>query len=322
MKVALVGGGGCFALNFAKYLHSQGIDNFGIGRSARKPDPFWQVDHHFKYHQLHLVDQLPAIMAVLDSERPDVIVNFAAQGENAASFAENAPDYFMTNVVALSRFVLELQKRNYWHRFIQIGSSEVYGSTETPAVETGPRNPTSPYAISKAAFDLYLESMWRTAQFPMNVVLPSNCYTEGQQLYRVIPKTMVTVLNGRKLQLHGGGKAQKSYLHATDLSKAILRVMQVAPFGTTYNVGPDDPISIRYLIEQIAATMGKVFDDIAEDVPDRVGQDSKYHLNNDAIKALGWQMEIPLDVGLHGMFKWVSKYPELLSMSTTYEHRK
>jgi len=322
MKVALLGGGGCFALNFARLLNEQDIPHFGIGRSARKPFAFWQVDHHYKYHQLHLVDQLPAILGVLDTERPDVIVNFAAQGEGAASFGVNAPDYFQTNVVALSKLVLELQSRTYWHRFIQIGSSEVYGSPATPAQESDLLDPTSPYSISKAAFDQYLQSMYRTAKFPMNIIRPSNCYTEGQQLYRVIPKTMVMALNGQKLQLHGGGRAQKSYLHATDLSKAILRVMEVAPFGTIYNVGPDEAMSIRDLVEGIAITMGKTLEDVAEVAPDRVGQDAKYHLNVKAMKALGWHQEIDLTCGLTGMFKWIVAHPEVLAMSTSYEHRK
>jgi dTDP-glucose 4,6-dehydratase len=71
----------------------------------------WPVEHHYRYHQLHVVDQLPAVMAVLDTEKPDVIVNFAAQGEGAASFADNAPDFFRTNTWGLSRLVLELQKQ-------------------------------------------------------------------------------------------------------------------------------------------------------------------------------------------------------------------
>ena len=321
MKVAIIGGGGCFALNFARYLDKQGIEHFGIGRSTKAP-AFWQVDHHYRYWTLHLVSQLPAVMAVLDTERPDVVVQFAAQGEGAASFGENAPDFFTTNCVALSRLVLELQKRTYLQRFVQIGSSEVYGSPAAPAKETDLLNPTSPYSVSKAAFDLYLESMWRTAKFPMNIVRPSNCYTEGQQLYRIIPKTIVHALKGEKLPLHGGGVAQKSYLHATDLSRAILDVLSQAPLGAIYNVGPDEPISIRDLVEQVANACGFELDDVVETVPDRVGQDAKYHLDCSKIKALGWEQEISLKRGLRGMVEWLRKHPETLTMPTSYEHRR
>lgn len=276
----------------------------------------------YRYWPLHLVDQLPATMAVLDTECPDVVVNFAAQGEGAASFGDNAPDFFETNVNALVRLVLELQQRSYVRRFVQIGSSEVYGSRNAPALETDCLRPTSPYSISKAAFDQYLESMWRTAKFPMNIIRPSNCYTEGQQLYRVIPKTIICALKGEKLQLHGGGRAEKSYLHATDLSRAIATVIRDAPFGTTYNVGPDEPISIRELVRTVARECGLALEDLAVDVPDRVGQDARYHLHVEAIKDFGWQQEISLERGIAMMVEWVKKYPELLAMETNYRHRR
>ncbi len=321
MKVAILGGGGCFALNFARHLNENGIEHFGIGRSRRKADPFWLAPPAYNYHALHLVTQLQAVMAVLDTEKPDVVVNFAAQGEGAASFGENAPDFFQTNTVALSKLVLELEKRVYLRRFVQIGSSEVYGSPSVPAMETDLLDPTSPYSVSKAAFDLYLCSMWRNRKFQMNIVRPSNCYTEGQQLYRVIPRSIVHALKGEKLPLHGGGRAQKSYLHATDLSMALLTVIQEAPLGAIYNVGPDKPISIRALVAHVAAALGRSLDDIAVDVDDRVGQDAKYHLCMDAIKTFGWKQEIDLESGIAGMVAWVRKYPLLLSMDTTYRHR-
>jgi dTDP-glucose 4,6-dehydratase len=133
LKIAILGGGNVYALNFARHLSSIGIEHFGIGRSGPKPAPFWQVDHHYRFWALHLVDQLEAYMGILDTERPDVVVNFAAQGEGAASFGENAHYYYTTNAVGLVRLVEELRKRPYVKRFVQIGSSEVYGSVETAA---------------------------------------------------------------------------------------------------------------------------------------------------------------------------------------------
>ncbi len=321
MKVCLLGGGGCFALNFARSLSEAGIDHFGIGRSAKKLWPFWLVEHHYRYWALHIVDKLPAVMAVLDTERPDVIMNFAAQGEGAASFGENAPDFFRTNTWGLAKLVLELRKRDYLKRFVQIGSSEVYGSPEEASKETDPLRPTSPYSVSKAAFDQYLDSMWRNQKFPMNIVRPSNCYTPGQQLYRIIPKALVCAATGKKLQLHGGGRAQKSYLHASDLSSALMKILDYAPLGETYNVGPDEPISIRALVEQIAKARGIDFSDLAEEVPDRMGQDSRYYLNVEKVKALGWKQKIGLEQGIETMIDWLRKYPEVTLLDTAYRHR-
>lgn len=320
MKIGILGAGGCFAQNFVRYLAEQVIECFGIGRSA-KARPFWLAPQDFRYHVLHLVTQLPEIMNILDEEKPEVIVNFAAQGEGAASFGTNAPDFFTTNLTGLARIVLELGQRNYVHRFIQIGSSEVYGAVKEPAKESDPLKPTSPYSISKVAFDQYLECMWRTARFPMNIIRPSNCYTDGQQLYRIIPKAFLCALKKEKLPLHGGGMAMKSYLHANDLSEAILRVIRKAPAGETYNVGPDEPIAIRGLVTLITKVVGVSWGDLVEEVPDRVGQDAKYHLNCDKIKELGWKQEVKLWQGLHAILNWIQTYPELLTMPTMYQHR-
>lgn len=322
MKIVILGGGGCFALNFARLLEKEGVEHFGIGRSGPKASPFWLAPKDYKFWALHLVDQLKETLEVLDDLRPDVIVNFAAQGEGAASFDDLAPDFFRTNTWGLCRLAVELKKRDYLKRFVHIGTSELYGSTEKPAKETDVLRGTSPYAISKQAFDQMLEALHRIHGFPMNIVRPSNCYTEGQQLYRVIPKAIVCALAGKKLPLQGGGKAQKSYLHATDLSRAILAVLQKAPAGKVYNVAPAGPISIRGLVAVVAEASGVSFEELVEEVPDRPGQDEKYWLNSEAIaRDCGWTQTIGLSRGIEGMVRWVKDYPELLTYPTNYEHR-
>lgn len=322
MKIAILGAGGCFAINFSNHLHSLGIDHFGIGRSGPKPRAFWQVDHPYTFYTGHLVTQLPEVMTTLDIYRPDVIVNFAAQGEGAASFEDNAPDFFRTNTLALCNLVVELRKRDWLKRFVHIGSSEVYGSTDHPARETDPLRPSSPYAISKGAFDQYLLTMHKQFGFPMNIIRPSNAYTPGQQLYRVIPKAIICALNRTKLPLHGGGKAQKSYLHATDLSRAIMAVVEKGTVGKVYNVAPLGPISIRALVTHVAEVCGVSFEELVEEVPDRVGQDARYALDTTEIaRDCGWTQTIGIVRGLGTMLEWAKAHPEILTMPTNYEHR-
>lgn len=321
MKIGILGGGSCFALNLAKYLSECGIDHFGIGRSVRKSPAMWPVDHHYRYWALHVVDQLPEVMSILDTEKPDVIVNFAAQGEGAASFGANAPDFFRTNTWGLSRLVLELQKRSYFKRFVHIGSSEVYGSPDHAAKETDLLNPTSPYSVSKAAFDQYLLAMWHTQKFPMYIIRPSNCYTPGQQLHRIIPKAIICALKGEKLQLHGGGMAQKSYLHSTDLSRAILLIAEMGGLYDIYNVGPDSPVTIRSVVEMVAKACNVRFEYLVDEVPDRMGQDARYYLDCNRVKGLGWRQTIALEAGIAGMVGWVKEHPELLTADTAYRHR-
>jgi len=316
MKIGVLGGGNVYALNFCKLLHTTGIEHFGIGRLYPKTRPFW-VSHHYRYWALHLIAQFEAVLAVLDTERPDVIVNFAAQGEGQASFTNPVP-FYQTNTVALVRLAEELRTRKYLSKFIQIGTSELYGSVERPSNEVDPIYPSSPYAVSKAAFDLHLGIMEK-AGFPCTVVRPSNCYCPGQQLHRVIPKSMLYALSGKRFPLQGGGQAFKTYTHASDLSRAILILVSSDP--GIYNCAIDEPVSIRQLVQMSIEACGKKFEDVVDVVPDRIGQDGKYHLDSSKLKALGWKAEIGLEEGLSEMAFWIRSYPELLNMSTDWSVR-
>jgi dTDP-glucose 4,6-dehydratase len=319
MKVAILGGGGCFAQNFANYLSGFGIKRFGIGRSKR-PQPFWKVNGTYEYH-VGRIDQ-PVCLNMIIDEEPDFIVNFAAQGEGAASFGPYAPDFYSTNVWALSRLVDDLRSLKCLHRFIHIGSSEVYGSNEHAVTEDAPLRPSSPYAVSKAAFDQHLQIMHKVHGFPMNIIRPSNCYCPGQQLHRIIPKAILCALKGKKLPLQGGGRARKSYLHATDLSDAIHRVMLTGKNGATYNVGPPEPVAIRDVVAQVASVMKVDFNELVEQVPDRVGQDGCYWLNSTELRRdTAWSQVIRLPDGIREVERWIRQNPELLHMPDEYIHR-
>jgi dTDP-glucose 4,6-dehydratase len=150
---------------------------------------------------------------------------------------------------------------------------------------------------------------------------PDERYVEGQQLHRVIPKAILCALKGEKLPLQGGGRAVKSYLHARDLSRAVVQVIEDAPFGTIYNVGPDEPISIRALVALVAEACGKSLDQLATDVADRVGQDARYHLDCSAVKGLGWKQTIGLVKASSAWSRGRSAFPELLTYDTAYQHR-
>lgn len=319
MRVALIGGGNVYALNLCRHLHGLGIEHFGIGRSPRKADAFWRVDHAYRYYQRHLILHLDDVLAILDAERPDVVVNFAAQGESAASFGAHTDYYYATNTLGLVCFAEALRTRDYVRRFVQAGTSECYGATLMPARETDPLQPTSPYAISKAAFDQHLQVMHRIHGFPVNVLRPSNAYCPGQQLHRVIPRAICAALSGARMALQGGGQAQKSYMHATDLSRAVMAVLENGTPGAVYNCGPAAPIRIRELVGLCAQACGKRLVDITEDVPARTGEDSIYWLDSQALRIdTGWAPAIGLQDGIAEMVAWVREFPELMGMDATY----
>ena len=321
---AILGGGGSFGIHTAMYLldHAHPKKVIGVGRNLLRPEPFSlniQYRDDYEYHARHITYELDLLLALLDREKPEVIINYAAQGEGAVSW-QNSWRYFETNSMALARLTEELMKRDWLERFIQIGTSEMYGAVEHPTKEDEPIKPTSPYAASKVAFDMYLLSVHKFLQFPMNIIRPSNAYCPGQLLHRVIPKTMLYARTERKLPLHGGGRAEKSYIHARDLARAIYLVSEKAPFGTIYNAGPKHPTSIRRVVELCAEALHMPFASLCEVTEDRLGQDARYWLDSSAIKqAIGWEPHIDWAEGLAEMVEWIDRYlPQIMHWSTDY----
>jgi dTDP-glucose 4,6-dehydratase len=309
----LLGGGGVFAVHYAKYLLERG--NAGkvicIGRNPPAAAPFTLEvgadDSRYRYEQVHIVFEQDRLFELLDGERPAVIVNFAALAY--ATSWDKSYRYYETNLVALARICEQLMKRDYLERFIQIGTSELYGSVDCPATEDAPLRPTSPYAVSKMAGDLHLETMWAARGFPMNIIRPSNAYGPGQLLYRVLPRAVHCGLKGRRLPLQGGGTVRKSYIHAADLAHAIHLIAEHAPLGRTYNAGPAEPVTIRHLVELVAEELGLPFDALCAVTPGRAGEDSQYWLDSTRIRQeLGWKPTIGLREGVRDMIAWGRRY--------------
>lgn len=309
---AILGGNGVFGVHTAKYLLGAGASRvICVGRNPERGEPFTlgvgKGDPRYRYEQIHVVFEQDRLFELFDEERPEVIVNFAALAY--ATSWDKSWRYYETNVVSLSRMVEQLQTRAYMKRFIQIGTSELYGSVDRPVDEDAPLRPTSPYAVSKMAGDLHLESMWNVRRFPMNILRPSNAYGPGQLLYRVLPRAVLAGLAGERLPLEGGGTVQKSYIHAQDLAKAVHLIAEKAPFGRTYNAGADRPTSIRDLVAEVAAGLNMPLDQLAEVTEGRVGEDAIYWLDSTRIeKELGWRPSISLREGVADMIEWGRKY--------------
>jgi dTDP-glucose 4,6-dehydratase len=320
----ILGGGGSFGIHAAMYLldHAAPRKVIGVGRNPLRAEPFSlaiEQRRGYEYHARHVTHELDLLLELLDREKPEVIINFAAQGEGAVSW-KHSWRFFETNAMALARLAEELMKRDWLERFIQIGTSEMYGSVDHATKEDEPIKPSSPYAASKVAFDLYLDSVHRVLGFRMNIIRPSNAYCPGQLLHRVIPKAIWCGLKGVKLPLHGGGRAEKSYIHARDLGRAIHLVSEKAPLGRTYNAGPALPTSIREVVERVAGAMDIPFAQLCEVTADRLGQDSRYWLDSSAIKRdTGWEAEIGWDEGLAEMVAWGRRYwGEIKDLPTDY----
>lgn len=322
----IIGSNSFSGATFAEYALAQGADVIGVSRSEELNHAFlpytWRDHKKFSFHKLDLNRHLKDLMELIQDVKPAYVVNFAAQSMVGESW-HNPGDWFMTNVVSTIKFHDELRKCDFLKRYVHVSTPEVYGSCSGFVQEDFAFNPSTPYAVSRAAADMSLRTFHAAYNFPVVTTRAANVYGPGQQLYRIIPRTILFILLGRKLQLHGGGVSTRSFIHMKDVCDATWKIMKDGKNGETYHVSTDEVISIRTLVEHICAKLSVVFEDCVEIVGERVGKDSAYHLSSQKVRAeLEWEDKICLDRGIDECIQWVrSNYEFLKDCNFNYQHK-
>lgn len=327
MQTILIIGSNSFSgATFADFALKQGSCVLGVSRSHEPNDAFlpykWQDHENFKFYPFDLNKHLHEIAQLLNDFKPSYVVNFAAQSMVGESW-KNPADWFMTNTVSTIRLHDELRKCNFLERYVHISTPEVYGSCSGFVNENHVFNPSTPYAVSRAAADMSLRTFRAVYDFPVVTTRAANVYGPGQQLFRIIPRTILFVLLGRKLQLHGGGLSTRSFIHMQDVCNATFKLMQNGHNGETYHISTNEVISIRALVERICIKLKVKFDDHVELVGDRLGKDSAYHLESTKLRTEhNWKDRISLDQGLDECIEWVQRNLDILkNQPFDYQHK-
>jgi dTDP-glucose 4,6-dehydratase len=271
---------------------------------------------------LDLNGDLDQIAAVVGDFRPDYVVNFAAQGMVAQSWS-SPEHWYQTNTVAMVKLHDRLRKMSFLKKFVQASTPEVYGNTRGLVQENAPFNPSTPYAISKAACDMNLLAFQKAYGFPVAFTRAANVCGPGQQLYRIIPKTILCILTGKKLRLEGGGFSVRSFIHIDDVAEGTIRVAREGTPGEVYHLSAEKNESIRELVTEICKQMGVAFDDCVEVAEARLGQDAAYLL--DCTKArtqLGWAAKRTVEDCICDTAGWLKKnLDRLRKLPAEYIHK-
>ncbi len=286
-------------------------------------DPLASQDNFF-HHVIDLNKDLSRLIEIIDVFKPTLIINFAAQGMVAESWA-NPTHWYRTNLLSQVAFHDELRKKAFVQKYVHFTTPEVYGSTNGEWItENNQFSPSTPYAVSRAACDLHLLSFQKAYDFPVVFTRAANVYGPGQQLYRIIPRTMLSTLTGKPMQLHGGGYSERSFIHISDVVSATLQIAYSGEPGTTWHLSTRTAISIRELVKMICSLAGVTFDSLVEIAPDRLGKDQSYLLDSSAIrKCFGWSDLVELDQGLKETMNWIDEHLEIFkSMPWAYQHKK
>lgn len=326
-KIALIGSNSFSGSDFIDLLLENPENKvIGISRSAEKGPVFLpylkKQSPNYEFHQLDLNQDMDEIISLFEEERPSYIVNFAAQSEVAPSW-ENPDQWFQTNAVSIARLGNYLKKAPYLKRYVHISSPEVYGTCVGTVKEDGPLNPSTPYAASKAAGDLFLFTLVKNYNFPLVMIRATNVYGAHQQLHKIIPRAVIYIKSGKTIELHGGGAAVKSYIHIRDISRGELLAMEKGKNSFIYHLSPDQGISVKGLVQMICQKMNVPFEKHTRMVGERLGQDAAYVIDSTRARTeLGWRPQMSLEEGVEGVVRWVEEYwDEIAAESLEYVHK-
>jgi len=326
-RFLVIGSNSFSGAKFVKYLLQRECEVLGVSRSPEPHEVFlpykWLPGiKGFRFVQIDINHQLDELIALAREFQPEYVVNFAAQGMVAQSW-EIPEHWYQTNVVGQVRLHDQLRKLKFLKKYVHVTTPEAYGSADGWIKESFNFAPSTPYAVSRAACDLHLMSFFKAYEFPVIFTRAANVYGAGQQLYRIIPRTMLYARLGKKLQLHGGGHSIRSFIHMDDVSDATFRIATKGVPGESYHISTRKTVSIRELVEKICVLTDVAFTDLAQVAEERLGKDQAYLLDSGKIRNnLGWQDRITLDHGLQETLEWIDANLDVLrTLPQDYIHK-
>ena len=237
----------------------------------------------------------------------DAVVNFAAESFVDRSIADANP--FLVSNIRGTFTILDIIKEQK-KRLIQISTDEVFGSLEsTTAKENSRFNPSSPYAATKAAAELLVNSYIVTYDCDCVITRCTNNYGSRQFPEKLIPKTLILASQNKKIPIYGEGKNIRDWIFVDDHCEAVYNVLLNGKSGESYNISANNEVDNLTIVKKILEILGKP-EDLIKSVEDRPGHDFRYSLDSSKIRSeLNWSENTNFDEGLEKTVEWYLSNP-------------
>jgi dTDP-glucose 4,6-dehydratase len=309
MKLLVTGGAGFIGSAFIRMTLGAGntarLINFDKLTYAGNLENLVSVadDPRYRFVQGDICDS-KLVNEIVEEERPDAIVNFAAESHVDRSILSPAP-VFETNLRGTFT-LLEAARLHKTPRFLHVSTDEVYGSIDAPhdADENYPLKASSPYSASKAGSDLLALSYFVTYKLPVIVTRASNNYGPYQFPEKLIPLMISNAIADLPLPIYGDGMQIRDWLYVDDHCRAIQAVIERGREGEIYNVGGSRALPNIEVVQRILDAVGKPHT-LMQTVKDRPGHDRRYALSSEKVmRETGWKPQQPFEAGLAATIEW------------------
>ena len=312
MTVIVTGGAGFIGSNFIYYMMNNHpkyriicVDSLTY---AGNPNNLKAIANkpNFRFCRTDITDR-EAVYRIFEEEKPDIIVNFAAESHVDRSVSD--PTVFLTTNVIGTSVLMDACRRYGIKRFHQVSTDEVYGDLpldrpELFFTENTPLRTSSPYSASKASADLLVMAYHRTYGLPVTISRCSNNYGPYQFPEKLIPLMTVNALENKPLPVYGNGENIRDWLYVEDHCKAIDLIISKGRAGEIYNVGGHNEMKNIDIVKTILSVLGKS-DELITYVEDRKGHDLRYAVDPYKIEhELGWKPEKDFSEGIKETVKW------------------
>ena len=317
MKILITGGAGFIGINFCHYMLGSHpdydivcLDKLTYASSIESLDDI--IDNpRFKFVQGDICDE-ELIDSLFQSERFDVVVNFAAESHVERSISD--PSIFINSNIVGVRVLLDAS-RKYGIRFHQISTDEVYGSISLDSVdkfnEDSVLKPSSPYSASKASADMLVMSYYKTYNLPVTISRCSNNFGPYQQPEKLIPLTIKRLLNNEDLLVHGDGLDMRDWLYVLDHCKAVDMILQDGTIGEIYNIAGGNEITNIDMMDRISNIVNISCD--KTHVANRPCHDTRYTMDCSKIaQELGYTCDNHFEENLQHTIDWYISHPAWL----------
>lgn len=297
MNLLVTGGAGFIGSNFIKYHLANSDDNIILVDKltyAGNTDNFQESD------RLQFIQE---DICRLNGNNLDVdgIINFAAETHVDRSIVN--PEAFIQTDVLGTYNLLEIAKEKNI-RYLQISTDEVYGSIEEGSfTEQSPIKPSSPYSAAKTGGDMLVYAYHYTYKLDSVIIRGSNNYGPNQYPEKLIPLTILNIINDKKIPVYGDGKQVRNWIYVEDFCSAIETVFKKGKAGEVYNAGGPEELENINVIKKLLEKLDKK-EDLISFVDDRLGHDARYSLNSDKTKALGWEPIYTFNHGIDLTVNW------------------
>lgn len=317
MTILVTGGAGFIGSNFIRYMYHKypryRIVNFDALTYAGNPDNLRDIEAEEAARTINSgmpryrfvkgdITEEQAVRNVITEEEPDVIINFAAESHVDRSFY--GPAAFIHSNVVGANIVLELA-REFNISFIQISTDEIYGDVlEGYSSEESPIRPSNPYAASKAAADLLVQSYIRSHKVPAIIIRGSNNFGPYQYPEKLIPLAITNIFEEKKVPIHGTGEHVRTWVHVLDFVEGVDLILHQGKVGEVYNIAGHELANIE-LLRTIADEIGVKHHEVFEHVSDRPGADFRYAPHAGKIeRELGWKPKRHIKESIPELVAW------------------